>query len=59
MKRTSTIHRPSVVATINADEYARAAESTETHEFWGQVDAYEQHLREYGLDHAPAKIQLP
>lgn len=46
----------SVVAVIDADEFARAQDAPETIEFWRQVDAYENQMQQLALDHAPTVV---
>ena len=59
MTPPATIDKTSTAAVIDAGDFERAATSSQTRGFWAEVDAYERALRGRGLDHVPARIELP
>lgn len=58
MPATTEIAATETVATIDAEEFETAYGDSRTQTFWSEVDAYEQHLRDSGLDHAPVGFAL-
>lgn len=60
MTPPTTIDRTSAsVASIDAEEFARAQQAESTTRFWQSVDDYEREIAERGEDHVAAAIDLP